>query len=56
MQAVQLFDMSGRLAQSHTRLNDHTFYLNRGSLPPGIYVAKVHFEGGIVAKKIVFKD
>jgi len=56
MQAVQVFDFSGRLAQSHTRLNDNTFYIDRGNLPPGMYVAKVHFKEGVVAKKIVFKD
>jgi hypothetical protein len=34
-------------------LNTNYYELYRGKLPPGIYVAQVRFDHGIVASKIV---
>lgn len=55
IQAVQLFDLNGRLLQSNTRINQNAFTLQRGDLPPGMYIAKLKFEKGIVSKKILFR-
>lgn len=55
MQDLQLFDMNGRVVQSHNRIDDSTFILQRNNLPPGIYVARIRFEKGIVAKRIIFQ-
>jgi hypothetical protein len=54
MQAIELFDMSGRSVKSVTKINNHQYTLDRGSLPSGMYVAKVKFEGGVLSKKIIF--
>lgn len=52
---VQLFDLNGRMVQSQLNIKDNTFTLNRDNLPPGIYIAKVRFEEGIVSQKIMFR-
>lgn len=56
MQAIQVFDMSGRLVLQAEKVNSHFYTLQRSGLPTGIYIAKVKFEGGILTKKIVFED
>ena len=55
MQAIQLFDMAGRQVMQ-VKVNSHNYTLQRNGLAPGLYVAKVKFEGGILTKKIVFED
>lgn len=52
---VYLFDMNGKMLKAVPEVNNNAFTIQRGSLPPGIYVAKFQFEEGIVSKKIVFK-
>jgi Secretion system C-terminal sorting domain/Carboxylesterase family len=54
MQAIELFDMSGRSVKSVTKINNNQYTLDRGSLPAGMYIAKVKFEGGVLSKKIIF--
>ena len=56
MQSVQVFDMSGRVVRSHTNINNNTFYIQRGELPPGMYVTKLYFEEGVLAKQIIFQE
>lgn len=56
IEAIELFDMSGRLVQSFYNVNNHYFFLRKNSLPDGIYVAKLRFKEGIVARKIVFRE
>ncbi len=56
MQAIELYDMSGRLVRQVSKVNNSQFNMMRGSLPTGMYIAKVKFEGGILSKKIVFED
>ncbi len=55
MQAIQLFDMSGRQVMQ-VKVNSHNYTLQRNGLPAGMYVAKVKFEGGILTKKVVFEE
>lgn len=52
---IQLFDFSGKLVQTHTNVKDNVFLLQRGALPPGMYVAKVRFEKGIASHKLIFR-
>lgn len=54
MQSIELFDLSGRSINYVKNVNSSFYQLNRGSIPNGMYIAKVKFEGGILSKKIVF--
>ncbi len=54
MQSIELFDLSGRSINYVKNINSSFYQLNRGSIPNGMYIAKVKFEGGILSKKIVF--
>ncbi len=56
IQAIELFDMSGRSVRVARNINANQYQLDRGTLPNGMYIAKVRFEGGILSKKIVFED
>ena len=55
IQAIELYDMSGRLMIQQRNINNSRYQLDRGALPNGMYVAKVKFEGGVWSKKIVFE-
>ncbi len=52
---LQLFDISGRMIKSIQNINSNNYQLNRGNIPPGIYIAKVRFEEGIIGEKVIFK-
>jgi Secretion system C-terminal sorting domain/BD-FAE len=52
---LQLYDISGRMVKSIQNINSNIYQLNRNNIAPGIYIAKVRFEEGVVAEKVVFK-
>ncbi len=52
---LELYDISGRLMQRIQSINSNNYQLNRNNIPPGIYIAKVRFEEGIIAEKLIFK-
>ena len=54
IQAIQVFDLQGRIVRSYSNLNQNSFNLVRESLSDGIYVAKLKFEEGIVTQKLIF--
>lgn len=54
MQEIRVFDLKGMMVQSHLKINAHQYTLERETLPPGIYLARVRFKEGILTKKIVF--
>ena len=54
MQDIEIYDLNGRLLKAYRGVDNHYFYLQRGNLPNGIYVAKVRFEEGTLTKKIMF--
>jgi hypothetical protein len=56
MHSIELFDMSGRQMFQVNNINSAVYNLQRNSLPNGIYLAKVKFEGGILTKKVVFQN
>jgi hypothetical protein len=56
IQAIELFDMSGRSVKAVRNINNSQYQLDRGNLPTGMYIAKVKFEGGILSKKVVFEN
>ncbi|MBV6428035.1 MAG: hypothetical protein KIPDCIKN_02560 [Haliscomenobacter sp.] len=53
MRDIAIYSMDGRLMTGAINLNTNYYELYRGKLPPGIYVAQVRFDHGIVASKIV---
>jgi hypothetical protein len=55
IQAIELFDLSGRSVLSVKNINRPQYIMDRGNLSTGMYIAKVKFEGGILSKKIVFE-
>ena len=55
IQAIELYDMSGRMVLQQREINRSQYQLERGNLSNGMYIAKVKFEGGILSKKIVFE-
>ncbi|MBL7810153.1 MAG: T9SS type A sorting domain-containing protein [Saprospiraceae bacterium] len=55
MQAIEMYDASGRMVRSLNDLNDSSAQLDRGNLPAGIYIVKVYLAAGIVARKVVFE-
>ncbi len=55
MKDVLLFDVSGRLVQNHRNINTYNLNINRGALPPGLYIAKIRFEKGVITKKLMFR-
>ena len=55
MQDVLLYDAQGRLVNNWFEVNDNHFTLKRGDMPAGMYIARIRFEEGTVAVKVVFK-
>lgn len=55
IQGIDLFDISGRLVQSVRGINATQYILNRENTAKGLYVARIRFERGITARKIVFE-
>ena len=55
IQAIELFDLSGRSVRVVRNINNAQYQLDRGNLTSGMYIAKIKFEGGILSKKIVFE-
>ncbi len=55
IQSVELFDISGRTVRSVFNINQPSFEMQRGNLVTGMYVAKIRFRDGIVARRVVFE-
>jgi poly(3-hydroxybutyrate) depolymerase len=56
MEHIYVYDMSGRLVKAHTDIKANQFTMQRYSLNPGMYLAKVMLEKGIVVQKIMFRE
>ncbi len=54
MQSIELFDLSGRRIKTVT-VNNTNYTLTRDYFQTGMYIAKVRFEKGVVAQKVIFK-
>ena len=55
MKEIALYDISGKMVQFHQGVESTNHQINRGDLAPGMYMAKVRFEGGISTSKVMFK-
>jgi hypothetical protein len=56
MRTIELYDISGRMVAQQTNINTSNFTMQRNGLPQGIYVAKVRFDSGVLAKKLMFEE
>lgn len=54
MKNLALYHLNGKMMRGIMNVNSSTYELQRGNLPPGIYILQAEFEDGIVAKKLVF--
>ncbi|MCW5924292.1 MAG: T9SS type A sorting domain-containing protein [Saprospiraceae bacterium] len=55
IQAIELYDMSGRLVRDVRSIENSTYVLRRNGLVNGMYVAKLYFPQGVAAKRIMFE-
>jgi hypothetical protein len=55
MRSIELYDMSGRLVVKQDNINLSNYTLPRNGLTRGMYVAKVRFDSGVLAKKLMFE-
>lgn len=55
IQAIELFDMSGRMVRQVRGIENSAYTLRRDGLTNGMYVAKLYFPQGIAAKRIIFE-
>lgn len=52
---ILLYDLNGRLIETHLQINHNQYTLQRGNLPPGLYMAQIRFEGGVTVGKVLFR-
>lgn len=55
MTGVYLYDLNGRLVNSAQNVNNTIYNLQRDGLPNGMYIARLQFKDGIVARKVLFE-
>ena len=53
MRDIAIYNIEGKLMKGAIQLKDSYYEMSKEGLPPGIYIAQVRFEKGIVASKIV---
>lgn len=53
---IYVYDLSGRLVKANTGINSNVYEMQRNSLPNGMYIAELRFDGGFVKRKIVFNN
>lgn len=51
---MQLFDLSGRMLEQRTNVQNNQIRMDRNNLPAGIYVVKLRIKDRVVAQKLVF--
>ncbi len=55
MEDVLLYDMNGRLVQAYQAVRNNQLRIDRGSLPKGVYTARIRFDHGINTQKSIFR-
>ncbi len=55
IKSIDLYDLSGRLIQHNSKVDNFTFDMQRNGLPSGVYIAKITFPAGVLAKKVLFE-
>jgi Secretion system C-terminal sorting domain len=54
IQRIQLYDINGAEIMN-TKVNSSYFAVYRNGLPAGMYIARVQFDKGVVAQKVIFE-
>ena len=55
MKDVIIYDINGRTVRGYQNLNSFQLDFNRSDLPPGMYIAKLRFDKGVITKKLMFR-
>ena len=55
IQAVQLFDVSGKMVLQNNSINHTHYQLPVQQLAEGIYFAKIRFEQGVISEKLIIE-
>ncbi|MCB0655476.1 MAG: T9SS type A sorting domain-containing protein, partial [Saprospiraceae bacterium] len=55
MEEIRVFNLNGLMVQAYPAINSSQHTLSRRNLPPGIYLARIRFNEGILTRKIVFR-
>lgn len=55
IRAIELYDMNGRLVREVRSIDNSSYTLLRNNLLTGMYVAKLYFDKGVTAKRIIFE-
>jgi hypothetical protein len=55
MNSIQVFDINGKLVRNHPNVRAHSFTIDRGNLPAGMYITKLWFDHGIATQKFIFR-
>lgn len=53
---IAIYNLEGRLLRVVMGVNNNQYEFQRKDLPPGMYVAKLKFEDGIMSKQIIFRE
>lgn len=52
---IQLFDLNGRMVQSHSRIRNSEYTIYRDRLAPGMYILKVRIDNKVIPHKVLFR-
>lgn len=55
VRSYAIYDISGRMVRNVTQVDASFIELQRESLHNGLYVVRLHFDQGIISKKIIFE-
>ena len=55
MVSIQVYDMNGKLVRNHPNVRANSFTIDRGNLPPGLYITRLWFDHGIATQKFIFR-
>lgn len=55
IESLEVYDFNGKRVQWRHNINNNFVRIDRMGLPSGLYLIKLKFEQGVIAKKVVFK-
>jgi hypothetical protein len=55
IKAFEIYDVSGRMVRTELAINSTYYTFQRSGLGKGMYIAKLYFNEGVIAKKVIFE-